>query len=396
MLTERAIRDAKPGPKTSIIWDRQVKGFGLRVTATGAKAYILNYRIEGRERRATIGRPAEMSLKDARERAGEMLAAVRAGDDPLAQRHAAREAPTVADLCERFLTDYVPSRIDLGRMAERTAADYRQQVNRYILPTLGARKVAAVTRHDVERAVTGLAPVQRNRVLALVSRLFTLAETWEQRPAGANPARNIERSKEEARDRTLSGDELAALGEALESLAGDYPAPVAAIRLCAMTGMRIGEALAIRWQDIDYESARVTLPKTKAGRQVRAVPQAALALFDGLPRISGVDWVFSGTRGAPVGYKHARTVFAKACQRAGIEGATLHDLRRTIATGMAASGVGLTVLRDALGHRTTTMAARYARMADSAVAAAVEGTGGAIAAAMAGQNVAPQAPENNR
>jgi len=384
-LTEKRVRDAKPKARTYILRDDETPGLGLRVTPSGAKAFVLDYHAAGRRRLMTLARPGEIPLAEARHRAGRERAALRdGGPDPLQLREDARRAPVVADLCKRFLTDYVPSRIDLGRMAERTAADYRQQVKRYILPTLGKRKVSAVTRRDVERAVAGLAPVQRNRVLALISRIFSLAEVWEMRPAGANPARGIERSKEESRDRTLNGKELTALGEALDALADTYPMPVAVIRLCAMSGMRIGEALAIRWQDINFEASRVTLPKTKAGRQVRAVPRAALALFDGLPRINGVDWVFSGTRGRPVGYKHARTIFAKACERAGIEGATLHDLRRTIATGMAASGVGLTVLRDALGHRTTAMAARYARMADSAVAAAVEGSGGAIAAAMAG------------
>lgn len=387
-LTEKRIRDAKPGPKTTILWDDAVKGFGLRVTRAGSKSFVVDYfDAGGKRRRMTLARASEISLAEARQRAGKELAGVRAGEaDMLQRRQEARQAPDVAELCEMFLTDYVPRRMALGRMAERTAGDYRQQITRYILPTIGGRKVAAVDRHDVERAVSELAPVQRNRVLALVSRLFTLAENSELRPAGANPARGVERAKEEARDRTLSGAELTALGEALDGLEDDYPAPVAAIRLCAMSGMRIGEALAIRWQDIDFETSRVTLPKTKSGRQVRAVPRAALALFDSLPRINGCDWVFSATGRAPVGYKHARTIFAKSCERAGIEGARLHDLRRTIATGMAASGVGLTVMRDALGHRSVTMAARYARMADSAVAAAVEGTGGAIAAAIGGAN----------
>lgn len=383
-LTEKIVRDTEPGPKMKIVWDRQVRGFGLRITPAGARAYILNYRVGGRERRATIGRPSEMSLKAARERAGDLLAGVRDGDDPLARRQEARQAPTFADLWQRFETEFAPERIALGRMKKRTLAEYRQQARRYLLPAFGRRRVADLSRADVERLARDLAdrPAMRNRTLALVSRLSTLAEHWGMRPQHSNPARGIVRAREEPRDRTLSDTELAALGEALTDLASDHPAPVAAIRLCAMTGMRIGEVLSVRWQDIDFEASRVTLPATKAGRQVRAVPQAALALLDALPRINGCDWVISGNGRAPVGYKHARTVFAGACARAGIEDARLHDLRRTVATNAAASGIGLTVLRDVLGHRTTAMATRYARMADAAVAAAVEDTGGAIAAAL--------------
>ena len=385
-LTEKTVRDTEPGPKMKIVWDRQVRGFGLRITPAGARAYILNYRIGDRARRATIGRPSEMSLKTARERAGDLLAGVRDGDDPLARRQEARQAPTFADLWQRFETEFAPERIALGRMKKRTLAEYRQQARRYLLPAFGRRRVADLSRADVERLARDLAdrPAMRNRTLALVSRLSTLAEHWGMRPQHSNPVRGIVRAREEPRDRTLSDTELAALGEALTGLASDHPAPVAAIRLCAMTGMRIGEVLSVRWQDIDFEASRVTLPATKAGRQVRAVPQAALALLDALPRINGCDWVFSTNGRAPVGYKLARTVFARACARAGIEDARLHDLRRTVATNAAASGIGLTVLRDVLGHRTTAMATRYARMADAAVAAAVEDTGGAIAAALGG------------
>ena len=387
MLTERSIRDAKPGRSSRVIWDKQVRGFGLKVTPAGSKSYLVNYRMDGRMHRVVIGRPAEMSLKDARERAGDMLAAVRGGSDPVTERKAKRAAPTFGDLWQRFETDFAPERIALGRMTESTLKDYRKQARRYLLPAFGKRKVADLSRADIEQLASGMAetPSQRNRTLALASRLFTIAEHWEWRPQHSNPVRGVLRARETPRDRTLSPSELAALGRALDDLAPDYPAPVAAIRLCAMSGMRIGEALSIRWQDVDFEAGRVTLPKTKTGRQVRALPQAALALLESLPRVEGCEWAFSGTRRAPVGYRHARIVFAEACERAGIEGARLHDLRRTVATNAAASGVALTTLRDVLGHAQITMAARYARMADAAVADAVEHTGGAIANLMEGK-----------
>ena len=216
-LTERVIRDAQAGPKTVIVWDAQVKGFGVRVTPAGAKSYILNYHLGGRRyRRATLARCSEMGLKAARERAGRELAAIRAGEtDPLERRREAREAPTVADGIELFFREYLPGRIERGRMAERTAADYRQQCNRYILPAIGKRRVADVTRHDIERMLKPLKPVQRNRVAALTSRLFNLFETWEWRPQRSNPVRGIERAREEPRDRVLSPSELAALASAL-------------------------------------------------------------------------------------------------------------------------------------------------------------------------------------
>ena len=379
-LSERVIRDAKPTNKTSIIWDQEVKGLGVRVTSAGTKAFILNYRVGGRERRATLARCSEISLKSARKRAGQELAAIRSGEsDPLERRRKAQEAPTMTELIDQFLTVEGPARISHGRMTERTLKEYGKQARAYILPSLGKHRVTDVKRGDVEHIVASLPAPTRNRVLALASRLFTLAERWQWRAQNDNPARGIERSREQVRDRTLSLDELSALGEALDALEDDHPAAVNVIRLCAMTGMRIGEVLSIRWSDINFEGGRVTLRQTKAGRQIRAVPIAALALFDGLPRLNGCEWVFSTNGRAPVGYKHARAVFAEACEHAKIQGARLHDLRRTIATGMAAAGVGLVTMRDALGHLSTAMPERYARMADAAVATAIEDTGGAIA-----------------
>ena len=125
-------------------------------------------------------------------------------------------------------------------MTARTVKDYRQQSLQYLVPALGAHKIRDVTRRDVEAMVEPLTNVRRNRVLALASRLFTLFETWEWRPQNTNPARGIERAREEPRDRTFSETELAAFALALKDAEERYPAPVAAVRLAAVTGLRIG------------------------------------------------------------------------------------------------------------------------------------------------------------
>ena len=128
MLTERRIWDARPEARTRILWDSQVKGLGLRVTPAGTKSYILNYRVAGRERRATLARASELPLKAARARAAEELAVIRAGKaDPLERRREAKLAPSVADGLDRFFGEYAPARIEIGRMTVRTVKDYRQQ-----------------------------------------------------------------------------------------------------------------------------------------------------------------------------------------------------------------------------------------------------------------------------
>ena len=382
-LTERRIRDAKPGPKTAIVWDDQVRGLGVRITSGGTKSLILNYRARGRERRATLGRVGELSLRDARERAAAILADVRAGGSgPLEARQREREAPTVEALVGRFLRDHASERMANGRLSERTLREYRQQCDAYILPAIGPRRVGDVTKGDVAALVAKLRPVTRNRVLALVSRMFTLAEHWEWRPQRTNPARGIERSREEARDRTLSGDEMAALSDALAGMETDSPMAVAAIRVAAVTGLRIGEVLAMRWEHVDIEAGRVVLPETKTGRRSHDLPSAALAVLDGLPRVNG--WAFASRDGSHVNYQTVRSVFSKAAEKAGVPDVRLHDLRRTVMTRAAMAGVGVHVLRDLLGHRTTAIADRYIRAVGNPVREARESVGGEIAAIMAG------------
>ena len=191
MLTERTIRNAGAEPKTRILWDQEVKGLGVRITPKGTKAYVLDYRINGRRHRVVLARTAEISLEEVRKRAGAERVRIRAGeDDLLTRRREARASPTVTEGLERFFAEYVPTRLAAGRMAQGTVDNYRQQAARYLRPALGQRRIADIERHDIERMVAPLtttAPVQRNRVLAFTSRLFRLFEDWELRPQHTSP-----------------------------------------------------------------------------------------------------------------------------------------------------------------------------------------------------------------
>ena len=136
----------------------------------------------------------------------------------------------------RYFDDFAPARQKIGRLAAKTVREYGFVARRYLGPVLGAQRVADVTRQDVDR-LTG---PQRNRVLAFTSRLFSLAERWEWRDQRSNPVPDVERAREEPRDRVLAPAELAALAAALDKLAERFPASVAAIRVTATTGLRIG------------------------------------------------------------------------------------------------------------------------------------------------------------
>ena len=381
-LTEKAIRNAKPGARTAFIWDGEVRGFALRVTAKGARAFILKYRVDGRQRLATIGRPGEMSLKDARQLAGETLAAIRAGGDPLGDQQTRRAAPTVADGLDRFFGEFAPRRIADGLLSERTVRDYREQAARTIRPALGAMKIAAVTRADIERAVAKRGPVQRNRTIAFASRLFNVFEDWEWRVANSNPARRIEKTREQPRDRVLAPSEIQALGAALADMA-DHSA--AALRFLMLTGWRTGEALALEWAHVNFETGATTLPATKTGRDTRVVGAFALEVLAQLPRVNRNPFVFAGQGLGPLTYATLRRHFQAACEQAGIPDARLHDIRRSVATSAAAHGVSVFMLRDLLNHKTVAMANRYARRAGAALQEAQDASAARMAAMLDGE-----------
>ena len=384
-LSERIVRDAKPGEKPLILWDGQIKGLGCRIFPSGHKAYVLSYRAAGRKHLSTLGRCSEVSLRRARDLAGAELAQIRRGEaDPLERRRRESEAPAMNDALAKFFSETVPERIAAGRFSERTAREYAKHARRYVGPALGCMRVAKVNRHDVERFAATLAnrPSQRNRVLAFVSRLFTLAERWEWRPQHTNPVRGIERGREEPRRRILSEHELAVLSRALKEAEASRPVSVAAIRVAALTGLRISEVIAMQWDDIDLCSGRVHLPSTKTGPRVHDLPTAALALVVACPRIN--DWVFTYGRSAPVTYRTVRQHFSEVVAKAGLKNVRLHDLRRTLITVAAASGEGAFVIRGLLGHATMQIAARYVQEAGLAVREARERAGRTVAAMMDG------------
>ena len=393
MLTAKVIRDAKPTANTRIIWDADVVGLGLRITKAGVKSFFLSYRADGRKRLLTLGRASELSLTNAREIAGAALVGVRAGIDPLEERKVRKALPTVSEGIDQYLGHYIPDRLAKGRLAAKTVHEYTRQIEKNIRPKIGKKRIKDVTKGDIEKILKPLPPVLANRVCALLSALFNQFEHWEYRPQHTNPARGIDRSVEDARDRTFSESELSALGEALEATANAKPVATLAIRLAAVTGLRIGEILNIRWDEIEFETGALILPKTKTGRRIHTLPSAALALLAETPRIC--DFIIPGrTRKKPMNYTAVRNHWADVCERSGMKGVRLHDLRRTIMTEAASLGVGSHLLRDFVGHKTTAMADRYARQAGAPLLELRERMGNSMAAKLDGKTAEIRAAKN--
>ena len=370
-----------PAKGSRIFYDLGVKGFGIRITSAGARAFILNYRTRlGRERRFTIGSFPDWKTGGARMEAVELKRQIDRGGDPLGDIVACRAAPTVTDLCERFIAEYLP------RKRPSTQQTYRQQIAAEIIPALGRLKVANVTFADIDgvhRAITRRGrPYRANRVLALLSRMFTMAVRWHMR--ADNPCRGIERNQEHKRQRYLSADELTRLTKALDEYGDQQSADI--IRLLLLTGARRGEVLQARWDDFDLTSGKWRKPgattKQKTEHEV-PLSSAAVQLLTGLrqrvPRHEG--WLFPAAGGS-----HRRDVkdaWASICRAANVKGARVHDLRHTYASVLASAGLSLPIIGQLLGHTTPTTTARYAHLFDDPLRAAAERAGAIITGARA-------------
>jgi len=210
-LTEKMVKalDA-PASGNRIVYDGEVKGFGVRITKAGALAFILNYRAGGRERRYTIGSYPDWAVAGAREKARDLKRRVDNGGDPMGERAEERAAPTVGDLADRFEAEHLTKR----RAA--TSADYRSILKGHIRPRIGKIRVADLRHSDVERMhreIAATAPYRANRAVAVLSKMLSLSVKWEMR--SDNPARGIERKPEQKRERFLTPAEIARLAEVL-------------------------------------------------------------------------------------------------------------------------------------------------------------------------------------
>jgi integrase len=370
-LTEAAVRRLPtPAAGNRITYDPAEPAFGVRVTANGHRAFVLTYyNRAGRQRRYTIGAWPAWSVVGAREEARRLKRAIDQGEDPLAEIAAERGAPTVNDLIERFLEEHV------SRKRRHTQYDYRNVVERHIRPALGRKKVAEVAWADVDalhRKITKAGhATQANRVVSVASKMFSLAIRWKMRPD--NPCKGIERNAEHKRKRYASAAELQRLAEALDRHEDQQAADI--FRLCLLTGCRVGEAMAARWDHV--EGGTWTKPgSTTKQKTDHAVPLSAPAreLLAGLRRKTNGPWVFPADS-APGHRVAVQKAWLAICKTARVTGLRIHDLRHSFASQLVNEGASLPLIGSLLGHANPVTTARYSHLYDSPQREAVERVG---------------------
>jgi integrase len=386
-LTQRRLKAITPKPGVQFVaWDGALPGFGVRVSPAGTRSYVLKYRLaSGRVRWVTLDRVGVISLEAARKRAKRYLGVVADGGDPLRLKDGARDAPTLAEVADRFLDEHVKA-----RRKPATLRLYTLAIDGHLRPLFGTMAMADVGAAELVKLHHRLraTPYMANRVLAVASKLFAWAAQHGYRDGRTNPCDGIERFPERARSRYLSPAELMRVGAALR-VATQYesisPAAIAAIRLLLFTGARVGEILSLRWSAVDSAGGALHLADSKTGAKTILLNGPALEVLQGWPRFANSRFVFPGEGRAWRKGVHRVSLskpWAWVRKRARLSNVRVHDLRHSFASVGVSNGQTLPIIGALLGHTQAATTQRYAHLMDDPLRAASAATGATMAAAL--------------
>jgi integrase len=368
-LTKRVVDAAKPPEEPNTfrqIWDVEIPGYGLRITHSGIKSYILNYRHKGRQRKYTIGRHGDYTAETARAKALDLRAAITKGGDPQAEKKKANTIPLLSTFAVEYLTHI--------KKTNKTWNKDESKLNKRILPKWGKMRLDTLTTREIESFHSSLktdrAPATANRHLALIKRMLNLAVEWGY--IDKNPAQHIKLFKEN-NERTdwLNNEQIKSFLAACSEYSDPYIAALFPFLL--YTGARLGEALNAQWSSIDIDRGMWHIPEAKSGkgRYVPLAPQA-IQLLEALERQESNPFVFCGRV-----KDQALVNVAKPWKR--IKTAAnlpnhfrIHDLRHTFASWGVSHGIDLYHIQALLGHSSSQMTQRYSHLAEDGIKASVK------------------------
>jgi integrase len=383
-LTKNAVEELEP-PASGyyIAFDDKLTGFGVRVTAAGVKSFVYDYRVGGKKRRYTIGKfGPQWSVALARDEVEIKLGPnIGNGGDPAGEKKARLAEPKMADLA----TDYIEQHAK-AKKSDKSVYEDRRMLKNIILPKLGKVRVSDVSRRNVKMLHNSLkkTPYQANRVLALLSNMFTFAMDDNRRPD--NPAKGIERFTEDKREAWFSVDQLHAISDALDSY--DEQDAADALRLLIVTGARPGEVIGATWPMFDLKRGVWTKPshhtKERKIEHVR-LNQNAMTILRRMAENKGAGiYLFPG-RDVGTARTTLRNAWKQVCRSAGfateysVKGkrgkplrrwkpnVRVYDLRHTFASILISRNWSLQLVGKLLGHTQAATTERYAHVADSAL-----------------------------
>jgi integrase len=358
-LTVTAIEKLKPGPARREIPDGKISGLFLVLQPSGAKSWAVRYRFRGKPRKFTIGAYPGIDLATARRRAQEALGQVAADLDPAELKQAAKASAREdkrahLDVVERVIDQFIE------RHARANTRDWRETerlLKKDVLPAWAGRRLSEIGRAEVHDLIDAIvdrgAAVTANRTFAQLRKMSNWAVERgliDKSPCDGLRPPTIETS----RDRVLFGEEIVLVWRAAGTLGWPF-GPI--IQLLILTGQRRDEVAGARWSEIDIEKRVWNLPAERSkNRRPHTIPLSAPALeiIEALPRFEDSGFLFSAGANPPSGFSKAKPRLDKAIanlrEGEGLQPFVIHDIRRSVASGLASIGVNLPVIERLLNH----------------------------------------------
>ena len=376
-ITKRLVDAETPGEHVRVIWDLELKGFGLKVTPVGSKIYVVQKRVQGRLRRFTIGRHGSpWTAETARSKALLILAAAVDGQDIMSG--ARKSSVTVAGLMDLYFAEGCRNKKPTTVKNETSFSE------RHIKPLLGQKKVSAIHAMDIERFMIDVAGGKTrkreklgpralsivkggkgvaNRSRDLLSSALTFAVKKGYRTD--NPAIGVKNYKLPPRERFLSKDEFGRLGRALKEAQSSEmnPHAIAAVRVIALSGARCGEIIGLKRDWLDFQASGARLPDSKTGARFLFLGVTAMDVIRLHLQTHESAFVFPATDGSQP-FAGLKKIWRQIRKRADLEDVRLHDLRHSYASVGVSNGTSLYVVGKLLGHADADSTKRYAHLAD--------------------------------
>lgn len=360
-LTKTVVDQATtPEKGQRFLRDEALPGFALRITHGGAKSFIVEKRINGRVRRQTLGRYGPLTVEQARKEAQKVLGRIAAGADPIAERQEALARSVT--LSEAFAA-YLAARKDLKAS---TLKDYHQLMNT-AFRDWQHRELAAITKDHIARRHAKLgekSPARANNAMRLLRAVYNFASyTYEDSHGQSlfpeNPVRRLNHTRAwytvERRRTYLKRGDLPAWFEAAQNLRGEDADPNGQtvadyLLLLLFTGLRRGEAMQLRWKDVDFPGRALTIPDTKNHDPlILPLSDYVYGLLEERRELGEAPWVFPGA--GPKGYLiEPRRHIGKITAQSGVS-FTLHDLRRTFITVAESLDISIYAIKRLVNHR---------------------------------------------
>jgi integrase len=354
----KKLLDKLPSPtnaQRAYFYDSMTRGLALAVSPAGKKVFVLYRKVDGRPERITIGPYPDLTIEQARNRAAELNGIIARGENPAARRRTVRDEDTLSQLFKTYLEQHAKPHKKSWRDDEEL---FNLHLNAWKL-----RKISEIRRMDVvnlHARIGARAPYTANRLVGLLRSMFNKSISWGWK--GENPATKIRAFKEHKRERFLQPQEfpdfIRALGAEPNETFRDF------FFLCLFTGARRANVQALRWSEINFNTATWTIPEetSKSGESVAvALSIPAMRILENRKVSIRSEWVFPGP--GKLGHLvEPKTAWKRILTRAGIKDLRIHDLRRTLGSWQAATGASLPIIGKSLGHKSLGATQVYARL----------------------------------